>query len=436
MAARTQLPSPRGRPERRTSVVLPLLVALAALAAVAVAVDALQDRRDARRLAELAPPARELEIGAFLPPRREDPTEAGFEDVVRRGASAWGGRPGLLPSAPTRGSRIVRSALGGHLTGGATVQERDALLAGAGEVTDTLRHAVRVLRDDLDAVARHAASPGGGLEEDDVLRATGETPVGTLEEAVRWRMVAARVAAADGDAEGATEELRQALAVWRVPSLPPTLLGHQARMGALELALELLPRALDALPDDADVAPLARELEGVDPRAMLQRALRAERALLWTAVRRARGEDGAPPLPEDAHAMRWQADQVTPRSRARLLELFAELLSALALEDPAASLARTAELDARPRRGVGPVPQLEYALRETLETAARLELARLLLLARTDGLDAAERAAAGATDPLSGQPVRAARAADGALELEVGALRATARDRGVPPQRR
>ena len=418
-------PPARNTAERRPRVVLPLLASLAVLAAVTVGVDAYQDARAEERVRELAPPAEELDLASYLPGPRADPTAAAFE--------ALAGAPGTHTIRTHFGSGAGTALVpAGWSTSGperlaatridsTQIALRDRLLSGH-ELDGRVATALAAVAPELDVVAAHARSPGGALDVEDVLSHRSRLPLALLIDAVQWRLAAATIASRAGRADEAVRELREALLVWRVPSLTPMLDGHAVRAATLSRALEGAAAVVADLPRGADVAPLREELDEIDLDALLDRALRAERAYGWTALHRALGIDGAPPLPGDAQQTRWAVRGLSPRDLARLLERWEALLAATAEPDPAERLRRVLDVERDAARHPL-VTHVGGSLRQTLEAQARLDLLRMQLTGLERGLDAAEREAAARIDPTTGAPARVSRAPDGGLEVQLGEAR-------------
>jgi hypothetical protein len=248
------------------------------------------------------------------------------------------------------------------------------------------------------------------------------------------RLVAAgQVAALRGDAEASVRAFEAALCAASLPAELPWVEAYDLWARATCDALDGFVVGLSALPRDADLSRLRAMLDELRPRDRWLAALEGERALgnrVYVEIGNGGAtSDAGEPLMAGLVYSAWGG-----HDQAAFLAHWERLLEA-ARRTPAES------------RAAGGAPEIPGAMpisgawfaaisadpAQWAEVQARIELCELAMVARTDGVDAARAACAGAVDPFDDAPIRERVEKDGSLTLwSVGANGLD--DRGVLPK--
>ncbi len=250
-----------------------------------------------------------------------------------------------------------------------------------------------------------------------------------IDHAVRALTETAIARAVEGRGEEACELLALAFRGANLVQGWPWGVAHLFWQLAMGNAIDGLRVALESLPPDADLSLIALELAALDVESQFRRALVGDRALgneMFAALRDGRlaGGDGTKPIP-----LRGPADLLTwswlAHDRAFYLDTmtrsidwtrrpYIESVDEIAAfkEDMEGSLSARFAL-ASPML----IPAIDKLLKSVATMRARIGLARIAIVARRQGTEAALRAAGDMPDPFRAGPLQARVEPDGTLVL-------------------
>ncbi|MCE9596284.1 MAG: hypothetical protein K8S98_18995, partial [Planctomycetes bacterium] len=250
------------------------------------------------------------------------------------------------------------------------------------------------------------------------------SPIPPMIAAARFASCAVRLHLIRGESEAALDALREDFEIARVASGLPLIPGFDAWGFDLGIALTGLRESLQFLPPSTDLSWYEHELDGIDPRAVLVRAVRQDRLAGHNTIRAFTGA-GLPDERRDSvdTLQAWLARRFLLIDHGVYLESFRRALEHLESE-------HWREAPTRPFEAKAPwpashyqamsrllTPEFERHIDYAMELEAKVALARAALVNHRDGTNAARAWLAARSDPFDGAPLRSRVDPDGVLVM-------------------